>query len=81
MTKLRVATAAAAMPDLQVALDAESYEWMAANNPDILRAIEREVRAGHEPRSIRQFVLVQTSRWEIALRCEQAARHILAVMN
>lgn len=67
------------MPSLQQALDAESYEWLAGNSPVVLAALEREVAGGKLPEQIKLFVLKQTGRIEIALRCEQAARHLLAV--
>ena len=66
------------MPDLQTALDASSYEYLASNYPDVLTALEREVAAGHKPKDIRTFVLLQTGRLEIAMRCEQVARHVLS---
>jgi hypothetical protein len=66
------------MPTLQQALDAESYEWLAGYAPVILGALEREVAGGRTPEQIKLFVLRQTGRFEIALRCEQAARHVLS---
>lgn len=69
------------MPSLQLALDAESFEFMASSYPDVLQALEREVAAGHKPKEIRTFVLLQTGRIEIAMRCEQVARHILAAQS
>jgi hypothetical protein len=66
----------AAMPALERALDAESYEWLATNQPDILTAIEVEIGNGHTPEHIKWRVLRRTNRFEIAIRCEQAARHI-----
>ncbi len=70
---------AVTMPTLQQALDAESYEYMAGNYPVVLSAIEREVAGGRTPEQVKLFVLRQTCRPEIALRCEQAARHVLSV--
>ena len=67
------------MPALERALDAESYEWLATNQPDILTAIETEIGNGHTPEQIKWRVLRRTNRLEIAMRCEQAARHILAM--
>ncbi len=64
------------MPRLGAILDRESYEWLAAAHPDILAAIEAEVAAGRTAEQIRLFVVRQTGRIEIALRCEQSARHI-----
>ena len=57
-------------------LDKESYEWLAAQHPNILDAIEAEVAAGRAPQDVRLFVLRQTGRIEIAMRCEQAARYV-----
>jgi hypothetical protein len=64
------------MPRLGQVLDKSSYEWLAANHPDILEAVEAEVAAGKTPDQIRLFVVLRTGRVEIAQRCEQAARHI-----
>ena len=68
-----------AMPTLQQALDAESYEWLVGNAPLILSALEREVHGGKTPEQVKVFVLRHTGRLEIALRCEQAARHLVNV--
>lgn len=70
-----------AMPALERALDAESYEWLATNQPDILTAIEIEIANGHTPEQIKWRVLRRTNRFEIAMRCEQAARHVASVTN
>ena len=70
-----------AMPGLQQALDAESYEWLAANSPIILQAVEREVTGGRTPDQIRLFVLLHTGRMEIAMRCEQVARHVMTAQG
>lgn len=51
---------------------------MATNYPEILDAIEAEVAAGRAPQDVRLFVLRQTGRIEIAMRCEQAARYVAA---
>ena len=64
------------MPRLGAELDKESYLWLAANHPNILDAIEAEVAAGKTPQDVRLFVLRQTGRIEIAMRCEQAARWV-----
>jgi hypothetical protein len=66
---------------LQQAIDAESYEWLTGNQPIILSAIEREIACGRTPAQIRLFVLRKTGRFEIAMRCEQVARHILREMT
>lgn len=64
------------MQTLSRMLDKESYEWLTGFHPEIIEAIETEVNAGHRPEEIKLFVLKQTGRLELALRCEQAARHI-----
>lgn len=64
------------MPRLGAELDRESYLWLAAQYPNILDAIEAEMAAKHTPQDIRLFVIRQTGRLEIALRCEQAARYL-----
>lgn len=60
-------------------LDALSYDWLLANAPELLRAVEVDVAQGVHPHAIRQRVIERTGRVELALRCEQAARHITAV--
>jgi hypothetical protein len=69
------------MPRLGAELDKESYIWLAPNHPNILEAIEAEVSAGHTAQQVRLFVIRQTGRPEIALRCEQAARYISGIDN
>lgn len=61
---------------LSAAIDAQSYEWMLTSHPEMLDAIEAEVAAGVKPDEIRRFVIRQTGRSEIALRCEQVARFV-----
>lgn len=63
---------------LAAALDRDSYEWLAVNRPDIAMAIDTELRNGMEPEGIRFVVQrhVGADREGLALRCEQAARHI-----
>lgn len=68
------------MDRLGKALDRESYEWLASHAPDILEAVEAEVNAGRTPEQIRIFVIRRTGRGEIALRVEQAARHVKGIM-
>ena len=64
------------MHKLGQVLDAESYEWLTANHPDLADAVEAEVKAGSQPDTIRRFVLKHTGgRFEISYRCEAAARY------
>jgi len=64
------------LPNLQRALDRESYEWMDSNVPDVLDALEAEIKNGHTPHEARLFVVREYGREELARRVEQAARHI-----
>jgi len=61
------------------ALDAISWEWLNDNHPQLAEAIEIEVARGASPESIRRYVVQRTQRLELALRCEQAALHLVAV--
>ncbi len=63
---------------LTAALDRMSYEYLATNAPDLLIAIDLELRSGTEPDGIRFIVQkhVGPDREGLALRCEQAARYM-----
>ncbi len=61
------------------ALDAISWEWLNDNHPQLAEAIETEVARGATPDIIRRYVVQRTQRIELALRCEQAALHLVAV--
>lgn len=60
------------------ALDRMSFEWLSVNAPDLVVAIEQEVDAGTDPDAIRFLVQrhVGPDREGLALRCQQAARHM-----
>ena len=60
------------------ALDAISWEWLNDNHPQLAEAIEIEVARGATPDAIRRYVVQRTQRLELALRCEQAALHLVA---
>ena len=64
------------MEQLDKALDFISYEWLAEQHPQLVEAIEAELRGGATPRQIKHAVLSRAQRIELALRCEQAARHL-----
>lgn len=64
-----------AMLDLSKELDAISYDWLVAQHPGLVDAIERAVAQGVGAIDIKHAVLRQTGRLELALRCEQAARY------
>ena len=61
---------------LTQALDEVSYEWLLTQHPQLAAAVASEVEAGATPVEIRRRVMAHCQRWELALRCEQAARWI-----
>lgn len=63
---------------LTAALDRMSYEYLATNAPDLVSAISAELSGGTGPEAIRFIVQrhVGPDREGLALRCEQAARHM-----
>ncbi len=63
------------------AIDAQSHEWLAVHLNDVLTGVEDALKQGEAPHEIKRFVLIQTGRIELALRCEQAARHIKRIDN
>lgn len=60
------------------ALDEISHQWVCDNHPRLAEAIEAEVQMGATPDLVRRYVMRQTQRLELALRCEQAARWLAA---
>lgn len=62
---------------LVAALDRMSYEWLSTNAPDLILAISKEL-PNMTPQGIRFIVQrhVGPDRENLAMRCEQAARHI-----
>jgi hypothetical protein len=63
-------------PDLDAAIDAEAWQWLQETAPVYADAITAEVKRGHEPGDIRQRFMRLTQRPALALRLEQAARHL-----
>ena len=63
-------------PDLDAAIDAESWQWLQDAAPVYADAITAEVKRGHAPGDIRQRFMRLTQRPALALRLEQAARHL-----
>lgn len=62
------------MQELERALEAESLEWMQAQHPEIVDAIQAALTEGAKPADIRWRVMRHTSRPEIAKRCELVAK-------
>lgn len=63
-------------PDLDRAIDEESWLWLQDNAPGYADAVTAEVNRGHKPADIRQRFMRLTQRPALALRLEQAARHL-----
>lgn len=59
------------------ALDELSWFWMNDTHPQLAQAIETAVGRGVTPIEVRRYVVQQTQRDELALRCEQAARFLI----
>ena len=69
-------TTTIAYPDLDAAIDAESWQWLKDAAPAYADAVAAEVKRGHAPGDIRQRFMRLTQRPALALRLEQAARHL-----
>lgn len=63
---------------LAAALDEESWDWLVENAGGIANGVSDAVDAGVEASDVRRFVMRQTMRYELSLRCEQAARYLIA---
>lgn len=59
------------------ALDAISWDWLSTTHPLLAEAVQTDTRRGAEPDQILRFVMKKTERLELALRCQQAARHLV----
>lgn len=68
-------------PELASELDRESWDWLVDNHPKIADALEIQVGRGASPDDLREFVKrrIGSHREEFAIRCETAARYLLAV--
>jgi hypothetical protein len=66
------------MPDLQSALNEDSYEYVKDNWPLLAKALAKEVQRNASPDEIRRFAYRQTQRPALAKRLEQAAAHMIA---
>lgn len=60
------------------AIDADAYGWLESNAPEYLEAIESDLEAGKTPAELRRLASVHLGpdRIGLALRIEQAARHV-----
>jgi len=64
------------LPALKAALNAQSWQWLQEAAPVYADAVTAEVKRGHAPGDIRQRFMRLTQRPALALRLEQAARHL-----
>ena len=70
------------MPDVEAAINEESWEWMADNFPTLAEAIYNEINArSANAEQIRHFVMKATQRDKLAARCYQAACHVMSEKN
>lgn len=66
-----------AFEPMRQVIDLDSYEYLNEAYPFYIQAIEHALTAGKTPTDIGKFVIENTSsRRDIGLLCEQAARHI-----
>jgi hypothetical protein len=68
-------------PELGQQLDAESWDWLQTNHSNIADSVAAAVKRGATPDNVRRFVLRRcgSHRQELAQRCQNAARHLLAM--
>ena len=67
------------LPRIDEAIDEESWEWLQDNVPTLATAVRKEVAGGANPDEIQRHIMRRTQRAALALRCQQAARHLAAV--
>lgn len=65
-------------PALQAAFNAESWQYLQDEWPDMADALAVEVGRGATAADLRRFTLRHTGRVQLAQRIEQAAAHLLA---
>ena len=61
------------------ALDEISWQWLSDNYPNLAEAVQDAVSQQVTPDKVRRYVMCRTDRYELALRCEQAARYLVDV--
>lgn len=67
------------LPRIDEAIDEESWEWLQDNVPTLATAVRKEVASGASPDEIQRHIMRRTQRAALALRCQQAARHLAEV--
>lgn len=66
------------LPALESAINAESWDWLCDNLPVLAQALQKEIENGASPEDVRFFIMKQTQREALAMRLEQAAKHLTA---
>lgn len=66
------------MDEIDSAINADSWEWLQADNAPLANAVKAEVKRGTKPKRIRQYLLgkIGIHRAALAYRVEQAAAHL-----
>lgn len=62
--------------ELDAAVDADSWDWLSENHPRLATGVITALKCNQSPADIKRRMIVRTQRHELALRCEQAARHL-----
>lgn len=62
---------------LALAIDEASWNWLSETDSKIAAGVSDAIDRDMEASDVRRFVMAQTMRLELALRCEQAARWLI----
>ena len=65
-------------PRTGATLDRQDYEWLLADNEDLVRSIEADLAAGSDPEGIGRFIAREIGDHRVGTirRCTNAVRHI-----
>lgn len=70
------------LPDLEAAINEESWQWLQDNTPMLADALKREMDKGAMLEDVRRYTMrMTTQRPGLVLRLRQAAAHLMAVRN
>lgn len=67
------------MEKLRSANEYQAYLWLIHNAPDHAEGVEAAIDGGMDAEKIFQFMLANTSRLELSMRCRLAARYLARV--
>jgi hypothetical protein len=65
------------MPAIDAAINGESWEWLRENLPVLAGAVSLEIKNGATADDVRLYVMRRTQRPALAMRCSQAAAHLI----